>query len=236
MLIHYTEETREQTQEKEIQKQIRGGGQLEVEEGKNMMITGLQSNWSEGMLGIEEESSDDELQALTQGRSGMGSQKRLKLEDASASSVEPSQAQPSQAQPSQAPPSQAPKRLSKKEKEKLAKAEKEAAKQKAKEEKAQQLQLAEEKAKEEKAAAEKQLKAELHGELIKLVAVEIMPAKALAINKIIMLEKLKAHASPMQVPALCLWPMACGPWAAQGPWPMGLVGLALAASITFTNV
>ena len=59
VLIHYTEESRETVKEKEVGKQIRGGGQLSVEDGKNMMITGLESSWSEGMLGVEDESSDE---------------------------------------------------------------------------------------------------------------------------------------------------------------------------------
>lgn len=157
MLVHYTEESRECVKEKEIGKQIRGGGQLSVEDGKKMMITGLESSWSEGMLGIEEESSDDELQSMGAGSSGMGSQKRLKLEDGSASVVQPGQP----AQPGQAQPAKAVKPLTKKEKEALAKTEKQAAKEKKKADQAMQLQLAKEKEAKEKAQAEAEMKAEL---------------------------------------------------------------------------
>ena len=165
MLVHYTEESRECVKEKEIGKQIRGGTQLEIEDAKKMMITGLESSWSEGMLGIEEESSGDELLEMEKGTSGMGSNvKRLKLEDGSASA---SGAQPSQ--PAKAPPVQQPakaQRLTKKEKEAQAKAEKVAAKEKAKEERALQQILVKEKEEEEQAQAEAKMKALSWGTLI----------------------------------------------------------------------
>jgi hypothetical protein len=142
VLIHYTEESRETVKEKEVGKQIRGGGQLSVEDGKNMMITGLESSWSEGMLGVEDESSDElDIQQLAldaAGPSGIGSQKRLKLEDGQAPGaalgILP------------AKPAKAAKPTSRKEKEALAKAEKDAAKKQAKEDKALQEELAKEQA------------------------------------------------------------------------------------------
>jgi hypothetical protein len=142
VLIHYTEESRETVKEKEVGKQIRGGGQLSVEDGKNMMITGLESSWSEGMLGVEDESSDElDIQQLAldaAGPSGIGSQKRLKLEDGHASGaalgILP------------AKPAKAAKPTSKKEKETFAKAERRAAKKAAEEHKALQEELAKEQA------------------------------------------------------------------------------------------
>jgi hypothetical protein len=143
VLIHYTEESRETVKEKEIGKQIRGGGQLSVEDGKKMMITGLESSWSEGMLGVEDESEDDLEPALdAAGSSGMGSQKRLKLEDGQASG----QSSGAALGVLPAKPAKAAKPPSKKEKEALAKAEKDAAKKQAKEDKALQEELAKEQA------------------------------------------------------------------------------------------
>jgi hypothetical protein len=143
VLIHYTEESRETVKEKEIGKQIRGGGQLSVEDGKKMMITGLESSWSEGMLGVEDESEDDLEPALdAAGSSGMGSQKRLKLEDGQASG----QSSGAALGVLPAKPAKAAKPPSKKEKEAFAKAEKDAAKKQAKEDKALQEELAKEQA------------------------------------------------------------------------------------------
>jgi hypothetical protein len=143
VLIHYTEESRETVKEKEIGKQIRGGGQLSVEDGKKMMITGLESSWSEGMLGVEDESEDDLEPALdAAGSSGMGSQKRLKLEDGQASG----QSSGAALGVLPAKPAKAAKPPSKKEKEALAKAEKDAAKKQANEDKALQEELAKEQA------------------------------------------------------------------------------------------
>jgi hypothetical protein len=146
VLIHYTEESRETVKEKEVGKQIRGGGQLSVEDGKNMMITGLESSWSEGMLGVEDESSDElDIQQLAldaAGPSGIGSQKRLKLEDGQASGQSPGAALGILP----AKPAKAAKPTSRKEKEALAKAEKDAAKKQAKEDKALQEELAKEQA------------------------------------------------------------------------------------------
>ena len=143
VLIHYTEESRETVKEKEVGKQIRGGGQLSVEDGKKMMITGLESSWSEGMLGVEDESEDDLEPALdAAGSSGMGSQKRLKLEDGQASG----QSSGAALGVLPAKPAKAAKPPSKKEKEALAKAEKDAAKKQAKEDKALQEELAKEQA------------------------------------------------------------------------------------------
>ena len=143
VLIHYTEESRETVKEKEVGKQIRGGGQLSVEDGKKMMITGLESSWSEGMLGVEDESEDDLEPALdAAGSSGMGSQKRLKLEDGQASG----QSSGAALGVLPAKPAKAAKPPSKKEKEALAKAEKDAAKKQANEDKALQEELAKEQA------------------------------------------------------------------------------------------
>jgi hypothetical protein len=143
VLIHYTEESRETVKEKEIGKQIRGGGQLSVEDGKKMMITGLESSWSEGMLGVEDESEDDLEPALdAAGSSGMGSQKRLKLEDGQASG----QSSGAALGVLPAKPAKAAKPPSKKEKEAFAKAEKDAAKKQANEDKALQEELAKEQA------------------------------------------------------------------------------------------
>ena len=143
VLIHYTEESRETVKEKEIGKQIRGGGQLSVEDGKKMMITGLESSWSEGMLGVEDESEDDLEPALdAAGSSGMGSQKRLKLEDGQASG----QSSGAALGVLPAKPAKAANPTWRKEKEALAKAEKDAAKKQAKEDKALQEELAKEQA------------------------------------------------------------------------------------------
>jgi hypothetical protein len=143
VLIHYTEESRETVKEKEVGKQIRGGGQLSVEDGKKMMITGLGSSWSEGMLGVEDESEDDLEPALdAAGSSGMGSQKRLKLEDGQASG----QSSGAALGVLPAKPAKAANPTSRKEKEALAKAEKDAAKKQAKEDKALQEELAKEQA------------------------------------------------------------------------------------------
>ena len=155
VLIHYTEESREVLKEKEIGKQIRGGGELSAEDGKKMMIAGLESSWSEGMLGVEEESSDDEPASRhlgAAGSSGMGSDKRLKLEGGQASVVHPTQT---------AQPAKAAKPFTKKEKEALAKAEKGEAKKKSKEEKMMQLQLAKEQEAQEKEKAAAEIQAEL---------------------------------------------------------------------------
>ena len=161
MLIHYTEESRECTKEKEIGKHIKGGTSLNIEDGKKMMITGLESSWSEGMLGIEEESSGDELLQMEMGTSGIGSNlKRKALEDGSASASGAQPSQPAKAPPVQQPPAKA-QRLSRKEKEAQAKAEKLAAKEKAKEERALAQILAKEKEEEEQRQAEALAKAEL---------------------------------------------------------------------------
>lgn len=51
--VFYTEETHVHKESKNIEKQVRGGGQLAIEGGKDMMLQGLSNSWSVGMTGIE---------------------------------------------------------------------------------------------------------------------------------------------------------------------------------------
>ena len=61
LLVRYTEESRTVTEQKEIEKVIRGGSQLSVEDGKQMMVGAMASTYSQGMLGIDSpQASDDE--------------------------------------------------------------------------------------------------------------------------------------------------------------------------------
>ena len=53
ILVHYTEESRECKESKTIEKQIRGGTQLSVQDGKKMMVGAMGSTWSQAMLGID---------------------------------------------------------------------------------------------------------------------------------------------------------------------------------------
>ena len=68
MMIYYTEEGDEHEKKKLLGKVIKGGSQLSIEDGKQMMIENVGQNWSQAMLGV----SEAELQAPAPALGGMG--------------------------------------------------------------------------------------------------------------------------------------------------------------------
>ena len=60
VLINYNEKTTETTERTDVQKELRGGTGLAVEDGKKMMVDGLSNSWGMGMYGVEQPPSEDE--------------------------------------------------------------------------------------------------------------------------------------------------------------------------------
>ena len=70
--VYYTEDSKESTHEKHIEKVLRGGTAINVADGKQAMIEGMQSGYNKGMLGLEDDSSDEDKPEMAVS-SGIGS-------------------------------------------------------------------------------------------------------------------------------------------------------------------
>ena len=70
--VYYTEDSKESTHEKHIDKVLRGGTAINVADGKQAMIEGMQSGYNKGMLGLEDDSSDEDKPEMALS-SGIGS-------------------------------------------------------------------------------------------------------------------------------------------------------------------
>ena len=60
VLINYNEKSTESTERTDVQKELRGGTGLAVEDGKKMMVDSLSNSWGMGMYGVERPPSEDE--------------------------------------------------------------------------------------------------------------------------------------------------------------------------------
>ena len=59
-LVFYTTETKEHSQSRRTDKELKGGTALEVEAGKKMIVDALSKDWSQSMMGIEAEATDED--------------------------------------------------------------------------------------------------------------------------------------------------------------------------------